>query len=69
MYFDSQWGFFKLLDTATIRETSPSHYDVYWTFNGSGPAIQVNYKLRAASIYNPFGEDDFFNLTLPERLN
>ncbi len=67
--FDGAWGWFRLLDQAIIQKTTASEFNAEWRFPPDRKyEIQVKFKIRANSINNPFGQKNFFNLTLPPSL-
>jgi len=67
---NSIWGWFHLLDQATVNRHSASNYTLEWNFSSSnGPSISVQFDLRTNSIYHPFGSSDFFDINVPSRLN
>jgi type VI secretion system protein ImpL len=69
MEFNSKWGWFRLLDKAKIDPISASNFTLNWTFSSeTAPKVTVKFKLRASSIYNPFGRANFFSINIPRRL-
>jgi type VI secretion system protein ImpL len=68
--FDGRWGWFRLLDEATIMQETPTAYKVQWhPPMGIDRRITLKYQLRASSAHNPFGKPDFFQLSIPQTLN
>ncbi|UCF63199.1 MAG: type VI secretion system membrane subunit TssM [bacterium] len=68
--FYSKWGWFRLLDLAAFQKMSASNFDLQWKFSSeTAPQITIRYKLRAASIYNPFGDKEFFEIIIPRNIN
>ncbi|RQW07072.1 MAG: type VI secretion system membrane subunit TssM [Calditrichaeota bacterium] len=68
--FNSQWGWFRLLDKSQIQKVTATNFDIRWTFlTETAPEVSIRFKLRASSNYNPFGGRNFFNLSLPRQLN
>ena len=67
--FDGGWGWFRLLNKALIQKTTASEFNVEWRFPPDRKyEIQVKFKIRAASINNPFGQKNFFNISFPPNL-
>ena len=66
----SQWGWFRLIALANFQKMSASNFNLQWVFSSAtAPEVAIRFKLRTASIYNPFGKKDFFNITFPRSLN
>ena len=68
--FDGAWGWFRLLDQAIIQKATASDFNVEWRFPpDQNYEIQVKFKIRANSVNNPFGQEDFFSISLPSSLS
>ena len=65
--FPGDWGWFRLLQEATVQGRSSTEYHVLWPFaNG----VTVQYNLRTRSSTNPFNNlRSFFDFACPESLN
>jgi len=64
-----RWGFFKLLDAATVTPISSTVYKMEWEFKGSdGKVIKIRYDLRAQSVKNPFKPGFFSESLCPSRI-
>ena len=67
--FEGSWSLFKLLDRAIIQKTSSSEFNVEWRFPpDQNYEVQVKFKIRASSVNNPFGQKNFFSISLPKSL-
>ena len=68
--FDGSWGWFRLLDNAEIKKTSAAEFVAEWRFPPDrNYEIQVKFKIAASSINNPFGQKNFFNISLPKSIS
>jgi len=68
--YDGGWGWFRLLDQAIIQKTTASEFNLEWRFPPDrNYEVQVKFKIRANSINNPFGQKNFFNISLPTSLS
>jgi|GEM_PF-3671335 len=67
--FDGEWAFFRLLGLARITPQSPTTYNVTWSLNSSdGRRLDVNYRLMARNVSNPFAPGFFSGMRCPERV-
>ncbi len=68
--FEGRWGWFRLLDLAEIRKESSTNYRLRWYIPvGGDREVAVNYRLRTSSVHHPFGEEGFFELSIPSSLD
>lgn len=67
----TEWGWFKLLDSAVINPSRSTEYKIYWNFSsGRNENIAIKFILKADSRYNPYKNfKEFFQLQLPSSLN
>lgn len=67
---DGRWGLFRMLDEASITRETSTNYIVQWHVPaGIDGRMTLNYRLRASSVHNPFGEPDFFEISIPQTLH
>jgi type VI secretion system protein ImpL len=67
--FDGEWAFFRLLNLARVAQQSPTTYNVTWSLNSSdGRRLDVNYRLMARNVNNPFAPSFFAGIRCPDRV-
>ena len=68
--FAGSWGWFRLLNEANIEAETATNFRLQWKIPvGGDREVAVNYRLRAHTSNNPFGKEDFFDLSIPNTLD
>ncbi len=66
---EGEWAFFRLLNQARVVAQSPTTYTVTWSLNSSdGRRLEVQYRMQARSVHNPFAPNFFAQVKCPERV-
>lgn len=68
--FDGEWGWFRLLEEATIEEISGRDYKIFWLFGQPDRnQVKIQFRLQTTGASHPFRDiKNFFRLPLPETL-